>query len=1386
MPQGLKSDEYYNDIVEVFHLEDDPTFAEMVMENAKADPKSPIWGMVREGDYEGVVGWMYNDEADIPEHVFDEFLRDEIEQNRDIDEEEEPDHVVPDEPYEADKSFNTGAEYAGSLQIVESENEKVYVPSSYYCHTKVFNKFLELQGRGKDVIPLEAGGINPYAMTKTAFLNHVVKYMFKCDCITVDGEKKCKAECYIKKRKAYEDKKNGNDFYRENSVTTPEDTSNPENYCKPSICRVWWDKNKVNVKPINKAAQSHPKMCIGLIAIKGTDKCHAILIKDYHDLTQDDIIIHLSKTKELFAGFKKFKQYRYRDPKPYAVSWDIETWVHVVNHTCCRCKMIKKMEEMGRKSRTKKECTCKYMYKLNVAAIGYEIINIVERIVIQPCKIVFDFQIKEDDEVTLFDKFFLQLHEDCRKLNINDATLYAHNAGKFDNIFAKKSKVIKFDNEISNGNHIKSMNLVVDEKDYKLKLSMRDTLPFTLQSLKDACATFKTEICKEEFDIINKSRKWYCMNRDKDVHKRVMENDNLINEYIHDYLDIHMKCNYQTEVQALGNGKFTCKEEFADAGKKAKEDELEDIKTFKDWAKYLTYDVRSLTNLIFNVDAMYNDFGFSITNYVGLPGIAMDMMNSYCYNLSKLYVPSDPSMVELCHASIKGGRVLHFKDRWDSPIKKDVKWDDDAKNYKNIINHEITQDIYEDYLICIDMNSLYPSAMFACGFPVGKPELVPKDKLEDFNKYPHYLGEFEVTIPNIRYPIHPYKSDKGALLYPSNQTVIDVYNDVDVREMMKDGYKVKMRKGIYWKKSAKIFSELINMIFNTRNKYKSLNPDDPDYNKEYICKILMNAMFGKYNETIKSLVRFFTGDEEEMKKNTDKKSRVTKMENGQYRISETLKTPRISKPTYIAGYVTAYSRAICNEIFRAVGPEKIYYSDTDSAYLKFSDFNNANLKCSNGLCGFKNDYGDGVMITKARFLDIKRCYFEFRTRVDTECFDKWGKHRLSCKDPITKEVNKKDPYYVKTFKFKYTGINFKDIVSSSVLEPDNKLYSTEKSYEVYNKIMENTSKIVDKFIENNKKNVGKKTQEYDNIQFIMKRFKKDGHSVTINLSEFAFSVSREKRGQWIDDEFYALGYDLNKPPAELNKTGAIGDLVKKFSKYTKCNYGFMTDEGRKFLKSRRPLFYNIRMHIELIKEKSEKYPKKITSANEYIIEYNKSTSKSEYVQKIFDEYLKYTEDVKAGKIEFSSVTNGKYCSFLNGLMNVYINTELKKKVNALINNDVIIDRNKQFDTDYYIEFYDEITDTIKYDNYQPNKMETKQGYRILNKMKKYAKEDQPDGTRFIPEYFIPNFINVKGRAENVNTDKLFPVMMLSTRFNKDLGNNNLDNWQTLLIVNNVI
>jgi hypothetical protein len=134
----------------------------------------------------------------------------------------------------------------------------------------------------------------------------------------------------------------------------------------------------------------------------------------------------------------------------------------------------------------------------------------------------------------------------------------------------------------------------------------------------------------------------------------------------------------------------------------------------------------------------------------------------------------------------------------------------------------------------------------------------------------------------------------------------------------------------------------------------------------------------------------------------------------------------------------------------------------------------ANLKFTSDLGGFKNDYGDGNLITKARFLDIKRAYLEFSKEVKSKFLDKFGNIHPACIDPITDEVNEGEPYYAKTFKFKFTGLNFRDAKSiTNALQPEDRSLSLtiyrddnrKKSLKVYNKLMENMSNLAEEFIE---------------------------------------------------------------------------------------------------------------------------------------------------------------------------------------------------------------------------------------------------------------------------------------------------------------------------------
>jgi hypothetical protein len=190
-------------------------------------------------------------------------------------------------------------------------------------------------------------------------------------------------------------------------------------------------------------------------------------------------------------------------------------------------------------------------------------------------------------------------------------------------------------------------------------------------------------------------------------------------------------------------------------------------------------------------------------------------------------------------------------------------------------------------------------------------------------------------------------------------------------------------------------------LYNKRNEFKALNPDDPEFSKEYLFKIFLNAD-GKFNEKIKALVKFFSGDEEELKNVVKKRSRVLKMNNNQYRISETLPIPKISKPTYIAGYILAYSRALCNELFRKIGTEHIYYFDTDSIFTSqpITDKRMVGVDLGQWKCEENN-------IIDAYFLAPKVYAY----------FTKDGKEDLHCKGIPTKFLKWND--FVQMYEEKY-------------------------------------------------------------------------------------------------------------------------------------------------------------------------------------------------------------------------------------------------------------------------------------------------------------------------------------------------------------------------------
>lgn len=76
----------------------------------------------------------------------------------------------------------------------------------------------------------------------------------------------------------------------------------------------------------------------------------------------------------------------------------------------------------------------------------------------------------------------------------------------------------------------------------------------------------------------------------------------------------------------------------------------------------------------------------------------------------------------------------------------------------------------------------------------------------------------------------------------------------------------------------------------------------------------------------------------------------------------------------MASLILSYSKKIMNEFIlkmNAHKERKIYYMDTDSMYIHYSDYKKYLSNVPDRLCGGKNDYGGTAAIVYARFVGSK-------------------------------------------------------------------------------------------------------------------------------------------------------------------------------------------------------------------------------------------------------------------------------------------------------------------------------------------------------------------------------------------------------------------------------
>jgi len=515
-----------------------------------------------------------------------------------------------------------------------------------------------------------------------------------------------------------------------------------------------------------------------------------------------------------------------------------------------------------------------------------------------------------------------------------------------------------------------------------------------------------------------------------------------------------MKMSLKDMNDAMKNTQY--KKLKCDSIKKIREKHMED----EEFIRYLKHDVMGMAESLISFEKSMNEFNLSITTSITLSGASMTFWRNAFPYYKKLRIPVKRSLKKFIDMSIYGGRVLH--------------------HYRVPENGE--------ELICLDFNSLYPTAMYKHNYPIGSPVIVKEFDNIDFKTH---LGIYDVTIDagNVNFSIIPYKEALHSMITYRAGIFRGVYTSVDIQAMKNANAQIlQVHQGVQWIVSAPIFKEYVDLFYNKRLEYQREGNAT-----EAVTKLMMNSLYGKFAETITSMISF----------NDNNKSKVSsafKLKNGQtlYNLKQ---RKRWNYPKQIASFVLSYARYEMNQIFEFIHPGDLFYSDTDSIYITKAKYRQlidaAPHLFGNELGQFKNDYGtfvdenntvQDVTIKDWVFSDYKRYWLQFNV------YNKCKKCKIGGTDkPIKSICEHGVDFAKKQVKCKCNGYR--------TYNDSNDLFATKTTFL-------------------------KLTCGLDIYTLQEKWVKSVANGVVVNVKDFKFVVDPSKRRDWMQmNQSRPFGYD---------------------------------------------------------------------------------------------------------------------------------------------------------------------------------------------------------------------------------------------------------------------